>query len=293
MQLNSMPPANVSGSSPVVSSSTPPASVGDGMPSGSPASSRAAPRPATSSSGEAASAQNDSRNVRRAPAPAVPAPEGVTESSNARNGDGPSSAREAGRGREPQGAPEGRERGQRQREDDGGSRGPDDASPEQQSATNELRSRDREVRQHEQAHKVVGGQYAGAPTYDYERGPDGQLYATGGQVSIDTSPVPDDPQATINKMQVVRAAALAPAEPSPQDIQAAQEATSQMLAARAELQADQREDVTGGDDASGTTSESEPGEEEYDPRIALFRDVDGFSDAPGRAEASTRFEAIA
>eukprot|EP01026_Neomeris_dumetosa_P052371 TRINITY_DN46319_c0_g1_i8.p1 TRINITY_DN46319_c0_g1~~TRINITY_DN46319_c0_g1_i8.p1 ORF type:complete len:240 (-),score=28.68 TRINITY_DN46319_c0_g1_i8:18-737(-) len=37
----------------------------------------------------------------------------------------------------------------------------------------DLSARDREVRAHEQAHAAVGGLYAGAPTYQYERGPDG------------------------------------------------------------------------------------------------------------------------
>lgn len=250
------------------------------------ASAPSSPSPPPSPPEQGTSAQNNSRDSQPSSRP-----EEVTEARNARNGntDEPSPARDEGRARESgERASEGRQDGP----DDSG-RDSGDASPERQSEVNELRSRDREVRQHEQAHQVVGGQYAGAPTYDYERGPDGQLYATGGQVSIDTSPIPDDPRATINKMQVVRAAALAPAEPSPRDLQAAQEATSQMLAARAELQADQREEVTGGDDASDSASGSEPGEEDSDPRIALFRDVDGFSDAPDREQASTRFEAIA
>jgi hypothetical protein len=37
-----------------------------------------------------------------------------------------------------------------------------------------LKSRDAEVRRHEQAHANNGGQYAGTPSYSYERGPDGR-----------------------------------------------------------------------------------------------------------------------
>ncbi len=99
----------------------------------------------------------------------------------------------------------------------------------------ELKARDREVRAHEAAHQAVGGQYAGSISYVYERGPDGAQYAVGGEVSISTSPVRGDPQATIDKMRVVRAAALAPAEPSSQDRAVAAEAMQLMLQAQAEL----------------------------------------------------------
>ncbi|EON93778.1 hypothetical protein MARLIPOL_01700 [Marinobacter lipolyticus SM19] len=99
----------------------------------------------------------------------------------------------------------------------------------------ELKARDREVRAHEAAHKAVGGQHAGAISYDYQRGPDGARYAVGGEVSIDISPVQGDPEATIEKMRVVRAAAMAPAEPSSQDRAVAAEATQIMLQAQTDL----------------------------------------------------------
>tara|TARA_B100002019_G_scaffold188519_1_gene162796 strand:- start:1427 stop:2290 length:864 start_codon:yes stop_codon:yes gene_type:complete len=99
----------------------------------------------------------------------------------------------------------------------------------------ELKSRDQEVRVHEQAHAAVGGQYAGSPSYDYERGPDGKSYAVGGEVQIDVSPVQGDPQATIQKMQVVRRAALAPAQPSAADRSIAADAANKATQARAEL----------------------------------------------------------
>jgi len=55
-----------------------------------------------------------------------------------------------------------------------------------------LASRDREVRNHERAHAAVGGQYAGAPRYQYERGPDGVNYAISGEVSISTGAISGD-----------------------------------------------------------------------------------------------------
>ncbi|MDV2077726.1 putative metalloprotease CJM1_0395 family protein [Marinobacter xestospongiae] len=104
-----------------------------------------------------------------------------------------------------------------------------------------LKARDREVRAHETAHQSVGGQYAGAPSYTYQRGPDGAQYAVGGEVSIDIAPVEGDPQATIDKMRIVRAAALAPAEPSSQDRAVAAEATQILLQAQVEQSRESRE----------------------------------------------------
>lgn len=107
----------------------------------------------------------------------------------------------------------------------------------------ELASRDREVRAHEQAHAAVGGAYAGAPTYTYSRGPDGKRYAIGGEVSIDSSPIPNDPEATLRKMELVQRAALAPAEPSAQDRRVAAQAAAQATQARAELAQLRREEA--------------------------------------------------
>ncbi|WP_248230253.1 putative metalloprotease CJM1_0395 family protein [Marinobacter bryozoorum] len=99
----------------------------------------------------------------------------------------------------------------------------------------DLKARDREVRAHEQAHQAVGGQYAGSVSYTYQRGPDGNQYAVGGEVSIDLSPVEGDPQATIEKMRQVRAAAMAPAQPSGQDRAVAAQAMQLMLQAQSEV----------------------------------------------------------
>ncbi|MBC7184510.1 MAG: hypothetical protein H5U30_13185 [Marinobacter sp.] len=104
----------------------------------------------------------------------------------------------------------------------------------------ELKARDREVRAHEAAHQAVGGPHAGAMSLTYQRGPDGAQYAVGGEVSIDLSPVQGNPQATIQKMQTVRAAAMAPAEPSGQDRAVAAQAMQIMLQAQTELAMESR-----------------------------------------------------
>ena len=108
-------------------------------------------------------------------------------------------------------------------------------TPEELEQLSELKARDQEVRTHEAAHQAVGGQYAGAMTLTYQRGPDGVNYAVGGEVSVDVSPVSGDPAATIDKMRVVRAAALAPAEPSAQDRAVAAQAMKTLLEAQSEL----------------------------------------------------------
>lgn len=104
---------------------------------------------------------------------------------------------------------------------------------EQQEIT-QLKARDQEVRTHEQAHAAIGGQYAGSPQYEYETGPDNKRYITGGEVSIDVSEA-GTPEDTIQKMETVRAAALAPAQPSSQDLKVAAEAAQKASEARAEL----------------------------------------------------------
>ncbi|MUH73459.1 putative metalloprotease CJM1_0395 family protein [Psychrosphaera haliotis] len=102
------------------------------------------------------------------------------------------------------------------------------------SEIQQLSARDMEVRNHELAHAAVGGSYAGAPSYEYQTGPDGKKYAVGGEVSIDVSKGAT-PQETIEKMQTVKAAALAPAEPSSQDRKVAAEASQNIAEARVEL----------------------------------------------------------
>ena len=112
----------------------------------------------------------------------------------------------------------------------------DELTPEETKEVEDLKARDQEVRDHERAHMMAGGGLVrkGA-SYQYTTGPDGQRYAVGGEVSIDTSEVKDNPEATITKMQQVRRAALAPAEPSGQDRSVASSASQKEAQARQEL----------------------------------------------------------
>lgn len=98
----------------------------------------------------------------------------------------------------------------------------------------ELQQTDREVRMHEQAHQSAGGSQAGAMSLTYERGPDGNLYAVGGEVSIDTSEG-QSAEETMDRAQTVINAALAPLNPSSQDRRVAAQAQAMLNQARAEL----------------------------------------------------------
>jgi len=106
-----------------------------------------------------------------------------------------------------------------------------------------LQQRDRQVRAHEQAHiGASGGLAQGGPSFVYQRGPDGLNYVVGGEVTIDLSPG-RSPEETITKADLVRAAALAPGDPSPADLSIAARATQMELQARFE-QAQKRAETT-------------------------------------------------
>jgi hypothetical protein len=114
----------------------------------------------------------------------------------------------------------------------------------------ELKARDREVRAHEQAHAAVGGSFAGRPTYRMQTGPDGRRYAVGGEVQIDVS-AEATPEATIAKARKIRAAALAPAEPSGADRAVAAKA--------ARLEAEAVRDKMSQKDEEAKNASGEPG----------------------------------
>lgn len=120
----------------------------------------------------------------------------------------------------------------------------EELTPEEKRQVQELRKRDREVRQHEAAHKAAAGQYArGAAQFSYQTGPDGRRYAVGGEVSVDISPIPGDPEATIQKMNTVRRAALAPKDPSAADHAAAAQAARTAATARQEMVQEKAQDT--------------------------------------------------
>jgi SprA-related family len=115
----------------------------------------------------------------------------------------------------------------------------DNLSEQEKAQVSELQKIDRQTRAHEQAHLgASGGLARGGASFSFAKGPDGRLYAVGGEVSIDTAPVPSDPGATIRKADTIRRAALAPSEPSSQDKAVAAQATKMANEARAEKSQD-------------------------------------------------------
>lgn len=151
----------------------------------------------------------------------------------------------------------------------------------------ELAQRDREVRNHEQAHQAVGGQYAGAMSLTYTTGPDGKRYAVAGEVSIDISPVPGNPEATMDKAERIRRAALAPAEPSAQDRAVAAQATQLQIDAQAELRQMEREAREAAEQDS-EESRSISNEEDEQRAEAANRSEESEEDGRDRAEEDAR-----
>lgn len=126
----------------------------------------------------------------------------------------------------------------------------------------ELEARDAEVKAHEQAHQMAGGALTGAASFTYQIGPDGKMYAIGGEVPIST-PTPSSPEEAINIARQVVAAAMAPSAPSAQDFAVASSARMMEIKAQQEL-SNQEQSKTDGiqsyKDAQGSTQREEPRE---------------------------------
>ena len=147
--------------------------------------------------------------------------------------------------------------GEAEKSDDGAPGG--DLTDEEKDQVRQLKQRDQEVRRHEAAHASVGGQFAGAPSFTYEAGPDGQRYAVGGEVSIDVSPG-RTPEETARKADQIRAAALAPADPSGQDRAVAAAAVKMKLDANAEAAKQHQDELKAKQEEAKADAPALPGE---------------------------------
>ena len=74
---------------------------------------------------------------------------------------------------------------------------------------------DAEIKSHEQIHASIG-QTTSPISYNYQEGPDGKLYAVGGNVRLDTS-IPNDPKAAAFKLDMLQKAASGPLDSSGAD----------------------------------------------------------------------------
>lgn len=127
---------------------------------------------------------------------------------------------------------------------------------DEQQQIDKLAATDRKVRAHEQAHLSAGADLVrGGVSFQYVTGPDGKRYAVGGEVSVDASSG-KTPQETIAKAARIRAAALAPADPSGQDRQAAAAAAQMEMQARQQLvtQAQEQRRSASGQNASAVAA---------------------------------------
>jgi len=118
-------------------------------------------------------------------------------------------------------------------------------SASEQAALNRLRQAHSAVVQEELAHAANAGAFAGPPIYQYAVGPDGQRYAVGGSVGVKTSNPSGDPEQAARNAAKVQAAALAPNNPSGQDMIVARSSAAALAQSR--IAANSAEETTGVD----------------------------------------------
>ena len=108
-------------------------------------------------------------------------------------------------------------------------------SDEALAQISKLKASDAKVRQHEQAHLAASaGLAVSNASFTYQKGPDGVNYAVAGEVRIDASPG-RTPEETLVRAELIRQAALAPADPSAADRGVAAFAQQMAMQARAEM----------------------------------------------------------
>lgn len=135
-------------------------------------------------------------------------------------------------------------------------------TPEQKQEVSELKARDAEVKAHEQAHMAAAsGINASAPSYDYQIGPDGKKYAVGGEVSISFTQS-SDPEENIKNAETMKAAALAPAQPSSQDLSVARNADQMIAEAKQELSEQNKDELKSDENENSAEATTQPKETE-------------------------------
>lgn len=113
-------------------------------------------------------------------------------------------------------------------EDQKKAKGPNELDEGDEKMVKQLAMRDQEVRMHEQSHAAAAGKYVrGAPTYNYQRGPDGKMYAIGGSISVDVGREATEAENN-QKSMILQAAAMGVADPSAADAMVVAEAGNLM-----------------------------------------------------------------
>jgi hypothetical protein len=130
--------------------------------------------------------------------------------------------------------------------------GENQLTPAEQAQLAKLQARDRDVRAHEAAHAAAAGAYANGITYTYQMGPDGKMYAIGGNTKISV-PGGLTPEQSLAAARQIRAAANAPADPSSQDRVVASQASQAEAEALQKIAAEKQQG------AQGATGSHSPG----------------------------------
>lgn len=91
-----------------------------------------------------------------------------------------------------------------------------------------------QIQRHIESHRAVTTQHSSPPNYQYQS-LDGALYIVSGDVVFDTSAESNNPQATLEKAQLIRMASMAPIDPSLQDRNASQQAMMMVTQAKGEI----------------------------------------------------------
>ncbi len=122
---------------------------------------------------------------------------------------------------------------------------PNEKSEEENRTLQKLKNRDQEVRLHEAQHNRNPGTVSiGGPQYTYTIGPDGKVYATGGQVMVTTG-ASGDPKTALRKARALKSAALSTGEPSSMDMAAAVSAREMEMEAIIKLAREEKEKQEG------------------------------------------------
>jgi len=148
------------------------------------------------------------------------------------------------------------------------SKDPQKLSEDEKRMVRDLQSRDSEVKAHEAAHQAAGGGMTGAASYTYQQGPDGKMYAIGGEVSISTKNSSRPEEAIANARQVA-AAAMAPANPSPQDYSVASSARVMEMKAQQQLSRQKLEELQGKDSYIRNSNETISDDKSKDQNIDI------------------------
>ena len=148
---------------------------------------------------------------------------------------------------------------------------------EEMAMVKELQARDQEVRNHELAHQATGAGLTSGASFVYQMGPDGKRYAVGGEVSIQVGGG-NSPEDSIQRSKRILAAATAPTNPSPADIQVAMRATQILAQAQMEVAQERTETETKvqqkSQDAQPLTADQSEGTLNPKPDINAFIRMD-------------------